>query len=130
MRPTTRDLADAAEDLDQIAYAHDPNGSPRRNTAFPAVKALLNYRAWLISEIQASERGAAHGPGVKDGYHTLQRGGTTTDVSARTGDRDAYTKALRNLLSAWNLEDGRIAAERMQEAMDVGRYPTRSEQAV
>ena len=128
MRPTTRDLADALEDIQIIAYAHDPNGSPRRNTAFPAVKLLLSERAWLIGEIEAAERAAAYGPGVKDGYHTLQQGGTPTDLDPRT--RDAHAKALRNLLSAWNLEDDRIAHERMQEAMDVGRYPTRSEHAV
>ena len=128
MRPTTRDLADAAEDLDHIAYAHDPNGSPRRNTAFPDIARLLSVYAWVIGEIRAAERAAAYGPGVKDGYHTLQRGGDNTgDLDTRT--RDAHLKALRNLLSGWNVEVGRVSDAMMQDAMDVGRYPTRSEQA-
>ena len=128
MRPTTRDLADAAEDLESVAYAHDPNGSPRRNTAFPDIKKILSAYAWIIDEIKAAERAAAYGPGVKDGYHTLQRGGDATDLDPRT--RDAHLKALRNLLSGWNVEVGRMADAMMADAMDVGRYPTRSEQAV
>jgi len=126
VRPTTRDLAEAIEDLKFIAYAHDPNGSPRFNSGFRDVAAILNQIAWLVSEIQAAEGGAAYGPGVKDGFHTLHRGGEPVDVSSRS--RDPYAKALRNLLSGWNVENGRVADTRRQEAMDVGRYPTPSEQ--
>ena len=128
MRPTDHDLIAAEENIEIIAWAHDPNGSPRRNTAFPDIARLLSVYAWVIGEIKAAERAAAYGPGVKDGYHTLQRGGEATDLDPRT--RDAHLKALRNLLSGWNVEVGRVSDAMMADAMDVGRYPTRSEQAV
>jgi hypothetical protein len=125
MRPTTRDLADAHEDLELLAYAHDPNGSPRFNSGFPELAKAANLFAYVIGEIRASERAAAYGPGVKDGYHTLDRGGTTSDLDART--RDAHAKALRNLLSGWRVALGQLVNEMEADAMDVGRYPTRTE---
>jgi hypothetical protein len=128
LRPTTSDLADAIEDLEALAYAHDPNGSPRNNSGFRDLARLLNLFAWVDGEIHAAERAAAFGPGVKDGYHTLQRSGEPTDLDART--RDAHAKALRNLRSGWNVELGRVVDAMRQDAMDVGRYPTRTEQAV
>ena len=127
-RPTTRDLADASEDLEAIAYAHDPNGSPRCNTGFPDLARLLNLFAWVDEEIKAASRAAAYGPGVKDGYHVLHHGSTATDLDART--RDEHAKHLRNLRSGWLVELGRMVDAMRQDAMDVGRYPTRSEQAV
>jgi hypothetical protein len=126
VRPTTRDLAEAIEDLKLIAYAHDPNGSPRFNSGFHDVAAFLNEIAWLISEIKAAEGGAAYGKGVEGGYHVLHRGGEPTDVSSR--GQDPHAKNLRNLLAGWNVENGRIVDTRRQEAMDIGRYPTPSEQ--
>src|SRR5262245_9889280 len=126
-RPTIRDLADAHEDVEALAYAHDPEGSPRLKTGFPELAKAANLFAWLIGEIKASDRAAAFGPGVRGGYHTLQRGSTPTDLDART--HDAYAKALRNLLAGWRVGLGQLVGEMEQEAMDVGRYPTRTEQA-
>jgi hypothetical protein len=126
VRPTTEDLAHASDDLEQLAYGHDPNGSPRSNTGFPEMAGLLNLLVWADQEIRAAERAAAYGPGVKDGYHTLQRGGSHSDLDART--HDAHAKAVRNLRSGWRVEAARMFDEWRTEAMEVGRYPTRSEQ--
>lgn len=127
-RPTTRDLADAHEDIEVLAYAHDPLGSPRFNSGFREIAKLGNLFAWLVTEIKMAERAAAYGPGVKGGYHTLHRGGDAADIDART--RDAHAKALRNLLSSWRMAVDKLETEFEREGIDVGRYPTRSEQAV
>jgi hypothetical protein len=126
-RPTMAELVQAANDLEALAYAHDPLGT-RNKTGWPDVAKLLSLLVWSDEEIKAAAKAAAYGPGVKDGYHTLHRGGDAADIDART--RDAHAKALRNLRSGWLVEFGRMVDEWQQDAMDVGRYPTRSEQAV
>lgn len=126
-RPTMADLVQAANDLEACAYAHD-SGATRNATGFPDVAKLLNLLVWIEAEIGAAKAAAAYGPGVKDGYHLLHRGGESADLDART--RDAHLKALRNLRSGWLVELGRVVDGWRQDAMDVGRYPTRTEQAV
>jgi hypothetical protein len=127
LRPTTRDLADAHEDLEVLAYAHDPNGSPRLNSGFPDLAKMLNLMAWAVGEIRSARVAAAYGPGVEGGYHTLQQAGSHGDLEARRAWADAYGRAVSNLLAGWAVEVGRIRDEWQQEGIDVGRYPTRTE---
>jgi hypothetical protein len=121
-----QELVQAANDLEQLAYAHDPLGT-RNKTGWPDVAKLLNLLVWGDEEIKAQAYPTALGPGG-DGYITMHRGSDHPDLDRRT--HDAHTKALRNLRAGWLVELGRMVDEWQQEAMDVGRYPTRSEQAV
>jgi hypothetical protein len=125
-RPSTQDLVQAANDLEALAYAHDPLGT-RNKTGFPDAAALLNLLVWVDNEIRAAREAAAQGPGVKDGYHIVGRGGDPSDLDART--RDQHLKDLRNLRSGWLVELGNLVDQWRQQAMDVGRYPYRTEQA-
>lgn len=121
-RVYAEDLALAAADLEELAYAHDP----RSDHGFHDIAKLLNLLVWAQHEIRSAQDAAAYGPGVKDGYHTLHRGGQPSDIDART--HDAYLKELRNLLSGWRVDLGKMADAWQQAAVRVGRWPDRSEQ--
>lgn len=124
-RPTQEDLIHATEDLEVLAFNHQPS-NPRNPTGFPDVATLLNLLVWVDTEIKAAREAAAYGPGVKDGYRTFGQHGHG-DIDSRT--RDQYLKELLNLRSGWQVNLGSMVDEMKDQAYSVGRWPNRSEQA-
>jgi len=113
-RPTVEDVAWATDDLEELAHRHCPREDPKNETGFPDVVTLLNLLVWVDAEIRKAREAAAYGPGVKDGYRTLHRGGTSADLHARTND--LLLKQLRNLQRGYRHKLGNLVDEMRQDA--------------
>jgi hypothetical protein len=126
VRPTQEEVEYAKRVLEELAFRHDPRGSPVRNsTAFPDLLKLLDLFAWVDGEIRAAQEAAAYGPGVEGGYRTLTRGGVS-DVDSRTHDQ--LLKDLRRMRLGWQHKFGQLVDKLGQEARELARWPERSEQ--
>src|SRR5262245_16150786 len=108
-RPTFDDITRAERDLRALAWWHNGPDNPRNETGFYDLCARLNMYVLLEQEIRQAREDAAYGPGVKDGYRRLHRGGHVGDIDNRT--RDRYLKELLDLKRGAHHRDGREVDE-------------------